>query len=310
LTYQAHVIRNPVTKQSELVRSLKAKFRWCVTGTPIQNRVEDFGALLQFIKAFPFDTYQSFAADVADYVNIGDSKGISRLRNIVCSVCLRRTKEILDLPPKELRTEDVVLQDNERRIYELCKVGTLRIIDEALLTEGKLTSFATVLQLILRLRQICNHGELMLSAEAVQQVKDSASNGGVTALSPMCEICSATLSQAYSVLACWHLICSSCLSYSKLETHRAQIRCPICLSQVSVKPHRGSTTLRGPAVSVLTGYEPSSKVNALLRNLRKDREESHSLRKPFKRYAKNSYTYSSTDTLEALYSLAGRECLT
>jgi len=50
---EAHIIREQSTLQSQAVCLLPAQRRWAVTGTPIQNRLEDFGALTKFLRLTP-----------------------------------------------------------------------------------------------------------------------------------------------------------------------------------------------------------------------------------------------------------------
>jgi SNF2 family DNA or RNA helicase len=52
---EAHNIKNKDTKQAQATYALKSENRWCLTGTPIQNKLEDLFSLLHFLKFAPFD---------------------------------------------------------------------------------------------------------------------------------------------------------------------------------------------------------------------------------------------------------------
>ncbi|OQD67879.1 hypothetical protein PENPOL_c003G05250 [Penicillium polonicum] len=56
----AHYIRNRATKQFQAVVNLSAQHRWCLTGTPIQNSIEDLGALVAFLRVPILDRVASF----------------------------------------------------------------------------------------------------------------------------------------------------------------------------------------------------------------------------------------------------------
>jgi SWI/SNF-related matrix-associated actin-dependent regulator of chromatin subfamily A3 len=85
----------PFRKQSQAACSLKSQHRWCLTGTPIQNRIDDFAALLQFLRVKPFDKPASFNTCIVKLLRAGDLSGIHKLRLLVNAVSLRRTKESL-----------------------------------------------------------------------------------------------------------------------------------------------------------------------------------------------------------------------
>jgi SNF2 family DNA or RNA helicase len=52
---EAHVIANPKAKQSKAVMSLNAQRRWAVTGTPLQNKMDDLSSLFTFVRIEPLD---------------------------------------------------------------------------------------------------------------------------------------------------------------------------------------------------------------------------------------------------------------
>jgi SNF2 family DNA or RNA helicase len=60
LTTEAHIIRNPDQTLNRYCSELSAQFRWCVTDTPIKNKLADIGTLLCFIRAEPFDKAAMF----------------------------------------------------------------------------------------------------------------------------------------------------------------------------------------------------------------------------------------------------------
>lgn len=54
---EAHIVRNRKSQSLQGVCNLRGKHRWCLTGTPIQNKEEDLYALFKFLKCRPLDEY-------------------------------------------------------------------------------------------------------------------------------------------------------------------------------------------------------------------------------------------------------------
>lgn len=100
---------------------MRAKARWALTGTPIQNRRDDFFALLKFLQCKPFDDYHVWKG----WVNNENTAGNQRLVVISKSIMLRRTKvelmekgDIKKLPDKKYDLIYVKLDSKERIVYE------------------------------------------------------------------------------------------------------------------------------------------------------------------------------------------------
>ncbi len=86
--------------------------RWCLTGTPLQNKPEDIQSLLAFVRAAPLDDIKVFNRAISRPIKEGDPEGLTRLRVLLRAVCLRRTKSILDktLPPKVVEVHKLRLE--------------------------------------------------------------------------------------------------------------------------------------------------------------------------------------------------------
>ncbi|KAJ1529659.1 hypothetical protein ONE63_006419 [Megalurothrips usitatus] len=118
---EAHMVRNHKSQMALGVCELVGKHRWCLTGTPIQNKELDLYALLKFLQCSPFD-------DLAVWKKWVDNKnaaGMQRLSTMMKSLMLRRTKEQLQergdlncLPAKTYELVDVHLDPEELVIYE------------------------------------------------------------------------------------------------------------------------------------------------------------------------------------------------
>merc|ERR550534_1013624 len=74
--------------------TIEADRRWCLTGTPIQNTVEDLYALSRFLRLEPFDDYQWFNRTIVRPLKSRYPVGFERLQVLIRSWCLRRTKDM------------------------------------------------------------------------------------------------------------------------------------------------------------------------------------------------------------------------
>lgn len=119
---EAHQIRNPRSLTSQSVCRLRAERRWCLTGTPIQNKELDMYALVRFVRCSPFDEYRVWKV----WIDNKSAQGQERMNTLVRSLMLRRTKEtksqatgkaIVDLPEKFKTEHKIELTPEERKVY-------------------------------------------------------------------------------------------------------------------------------------------------------------------------------------------------
>ncbi|KZL74282.1 transcription termination factor 2 (SNF2 family domain-containing protein) [Colletotrichum tofieldiae] len=119
---EAHKIRNCSTKIFHAASALRAQFRWCLTGTPIQNSLDDFGSLLAFIRVPPFTSREQFRFWITSPIMLNQQWDMQTLRKLVSATCLRRTKlhlnTVLNLPKKTEHIEVVDLTPEERYLYD------------------------------------------------------------------------------------------------------------------------------------------------------------------------------------------------
>ncbi|OJJ95992.1 hypothetical protein ASPACDRAFT_81685 [Aspergillus aculeatus ATCC 16872] len=172
---EAHRIRSRSSQVFKAVSSLKAHVRWCLTGTPIQNSIDDYGALLSFIQMPVLENKSAFDYWLASPVKRQQKGYIQTLRALVAATALRRTKKTLDsalqLPKKVERTELVHLTAADREIYDYFKARASKTAAELSgepQDSGKQASADTTLALINMLRLICDYGERLLPKSALE----------------------------------------------------------------------------------------------------------------------------------------------
>ncbi|RDW79772.1 hypothetical protein BP6252_04410 [Coleophoma cylindrospora] len=178
---EAHMIREQATQQSKAICRLSAQRRWAVTGTPVQNRLDDLGALMTFLRIKPFDEKGGFAQYIMAPFKMCDPEILPKLRLLVDSITLRRLKDKIDLPKRHDHLVKLDFNPEERRLYEIfAKNASDRVKVIVGQREKSLggRSYVHILQSILRLRLICAHGKDLLSEEDLKVMhglsKDSA----------------------------------------------------------------------------------------------------------------------------------------
>ncbi|KAK4238401.1 SNF2 family N-terminal domain-containing protein [Achaetomium macrosporum] len=182
---EAHQIREQSTLGFKAVCRLQANRRWAVTGTPVQNKLEDLAALLAFLRLKPFDEKSKFLQYIIQPFKNADPNIVPKLRVLIDTITLRRLKDKIHLPP---RTDEVVRLEftpEERQVYEwFAKTARERVrvltgqgIGQDRIIGGK--TMIHILRSILQLRLLCAHGKDLLSDD------DFADLQGMTADTPI-----------------------------------------------------------------------------------------------------------------------------
>ncbi|KAK1903272.1 Transcription termination factor 2 [Dissostichus eleginoides] len=120
---EGHSIKNPKVQTSMAVCQLRARARWAVTGTPIQNNLLDMYSLLKFLRCSPFDEFKLWKAQVDN----GSNRGRERLNILTRTLLLRRTKTQLDssgkplvsLPDRTCEVHQLKLSKDEQAVYDV-----------------------------------------------------------------------------------------------------------------------------------------------------------------------------------------------
>lgn len=93
---EAHTIKNKNAKMSQAACALSARFRWCLTGTPYQNSVDDVYSLVKFLRIPPFAEWEYYREKISKMAKEERmSLALGRLRTLLSAIMLRRTKDIL-----------------------------------------------------------------------------------------------------------------------------------------------------------------------------------------------------------------------
>src|ERR1700726_4151240 len=126
----AHIIRRMTTKLFKAVKRLRATFRWCLTGTPIQNSLKDLAALVNFIGSCPLDNLYMFKKHIISPLMKKSEIGVENLRQLLDSVCLRRTKQLLHLPEVIMEPQFLTFSEREKKHYTDTRDKLIKVINQ------------------------------------------------------------------------------------------------------------------------------------------------------------------------------------
>jgi SNF2 family DNA or RNA helicase len=135
---EAQRIKNRETETARALKRLRTRRAWALTGTPLENSVEDVISILDFVAPGRFDRRQMMV-------------GLRRLLDEV-QLRRRRAEVLLDLAPKQAFVIDPGMTPGQRAAYD--EAETAGIV--WLRSLGTAVTVANVLELLLRLKQICN----------------------------------------------------------------------------------------------------------------------------------------------------------
>ncbi|KAJ7900166.1 SNF2 family N-terminal domain-containing protein [Mycena olivaceomarginata] len=180
---EAHSIKETSTVGSRACCDLMADRRLCLTGTPVQNKLDDVFALIKFLRLDPLDDKNIWTEYIGSPVKFGQSLGVARLQMIMKCITLRRTKEskthdgtkILDLPPRRDELRYLKFDQQEQSIYDQFFNESKAEFDDLTDKNEVMKNYVGILQKILRLRQICDHYELVEGKGFGQQHDAAAS---------------------------------------------------------------------------------------------------------------------------------------
>ncbi|MDR0792050.1 MAG: DEAD/DEAH box helicase [Chitinophagaceae bacterium] len=156
---ESQAIKNPSSKVAKAATLLKAANRLCLSGTPLQNNTFDIYAQMNFLNPGLLGSIEHFKQLFAIPIDkFGEKEQKEHLRKILFPFILRRTKEQVekDLPEK---TETILfceMEEEQRKIYDAYRNEYRDKILNVIDSQGMQKSQLTILQGLMRLRQICD----------------------------------------------------------------------------------------------------------------------------------------------------------
>jgi non-specific serine/threonine protein kinase len=165
---ESQAIKNPASKVTKAASLLNAKHRLCMSGTPLQNNTFDIFAQMNFLNPGMLGSMEFFRQEFSIPIDkFGEEERKDHLRKILYPFILRRTKEQVakDLPEK---TETILfceMESEQRNIYEAYRNDFRDRILGTIEEQGIQRSQLTILQGLMKLRQICDSPSILNEAE-------------------------------------------------------------------------------------------------------------------------------------------------
>lgn len=156
---ESQAIKNPSSKVTKAACLLNAKHRLCMSGTPLQNNTFDVFAQMHFLNPGMLGTMEYFRQEFAIPIDkFGEQDRKDHLRKILYPFILRRTKEQVakDLPEKQEMILWCEMEDAQRKIYDAYRNDFRDKILGTIQEQGIQRSQLTILQGLMKLRQICD----------------------------------------------------------------------------------------------------------------------------------------------------------
>ncbi|KAF7616635.1 SNF2 family helicase [Aspergillus flavus] len=283
---EGHTIRNPRSKGALAACNLRADSRWTLTGTPIVNSLKDLYSQVRFLKlSGGLEDMTVFTSVLIRPLMSEDPNARLLLQALMSTICLRRRKDMefvnLRLPPLTSRVLRIKFHTHEQEKYDMFQSEARGMLLDFKSKDKSSTTYSHLLEVILRLRQVCNHWALC--KDRIEKLAQLLEDNKVVPLTPenikalqdmlriqiesqeTCPICLDTLEQPV-ITACAHTFCKGCIE----QVIERQHKCPMCRAEIT-----DTSTLVEPAVEMGESTEavvadpdtPSSKIEALIKIL-------------------------------------------
>ncbi|KAG9219471.1 hypothetical protein CCMSSC00406_0005365 [Pleurotus cornucopiae] len=259
---EAHNIKERSTNTAKATFELKANYRWCLSGTPLQNRVGELYSLVRFLGGDPFSYYFCKKCDCkslhwrfSDKRNcddcghspmqhtcfwnneiltpiqkngmVGPGKiAFKKLKILLDCMMLRRTKlqraDDLDLPPRTVIVRRDYFSPEEKELYLSLFSDAKRQFNTYLDQGTVLNNYSNIFSLLTRMRQMACHPDLVLRSKTNAQVF-MPENGEAT----VCRLCNDIAEDAIQS-KCRHIFDRECIKQYLNTAIEQTPSCPVC----------------------------------------------------------------------------------
>ncbi|KAA8519836.1 hypothetical protein F0562_014074 [Nyssa sinensis] len=262
---EAQSIKNHRTQVARACCGLRAKRRWCLSGTPIQNAVDDLYSYFRFLRYDPYAVYKSFCSTIKVPINRNPTNGYRKLQAVLKTVMLRRTKgtlldgePIINLPPKSIELKKVDFTKEERDFYCRLEADSRAQFAKYAAAGTVKQNYVNILLMLLRLRQACDHPFLVNGYDSSSVWRSSLETAKklpreklvsllncLEASLAICGLCNVRgiPPEDAVVTSCGHVFCNQCIC-EHLTGDDNQCPTTNCKAQISVSSVFSRETLK------------------------------------------------------------------
>ncbi|KAL8713200.1 MAG: hypothetical protein Q9220_002721 [cf. Caloplaca sp. 1 TL-2023] len=242
---EAQCIKNKNTKAALGACQLQALTRFCMSGTPMQNSVNELYSLIRFLRIKPYNEQHRFTADFTKPLrgtyDEEKRRSMQKLQALLKAILLRRDKKstidgkpILSLPERTIESQHTEFSQDEQAFYDHLE-GKIQLQFNKYLRAGTVgRNYSNVLVLLLRLRQACCHPHLIkdfgiasasaaetasedldtmakqLPPDAIARIIEQGDLNNHSGLE--CPVCMDATENATIFIPCGHNTCSECFA--------------------------------------------------------------------------------------------------
>jgi SNF2 family DNA or RNA helicase len=179
---EAQMIKNPDAKVSQMARALRAECRLCLSGTPVENHLGELWSLFDFLQPGLLGNERHFQRHYRTPIERNGDRGRAEaLSARLAPFLLRRTKDSVakELPPKVEIVESITLDEKQRDFYDGVRLAMHQRIQEVIRQQGLARSQITILDALLKLRQVCCDPRLVKADDGESSAqRDTAADSG------------------------------------------------------------------------------------------------------------------------------------
>ena len=184
---EAQNIKNMNAETTKMIKTIKAKTRFALTGTPIENSLLELFSIFDFLMPGFLSTYANFKARYSIKTIEEHPELLEKLNTQIAPFILRRKKKdvLKELPDKIETNIYVDMSEEQKKLYLAQLEQTKKEIHDTLQKEGFAKSQILILSLLTRLRQICIDPRLYVDTDIrsgkldalIQILEESIRNG-------------------------------------------------------------------------------------------------------------------------------------